>query len=134
MTPCGACSVVDEDGELTEAAKTFRRRRGCDGEPAIQPMTNVPCSCSPGPERSNCSRCNGSGWDPVRLCPYRYALPEWSPVLGDLFLAWEKGILPVAGGLQAQSATFRDSLLIYGQETSRLIRQSEKAQAEKMRH
>ena len=134
MPPCGACSVVNKDGELTEAAKEFRRRRGCDGVPALVPLTNVPCSCSAGPGRVNCQLCDGSGWQPVELCPYRYSLPEWSPVLGDLFLAWEKGILPVGGCLMSQSAVFRDALLTYGQETSRLIRQKEKSEMDKTRN
>lgn len=94
---------------------SLRKQWGCD-EPAAEPVLDLDCFVCAG-HRDDCSECGGTGLIPIRRCPNRVV----QQVHLDAVLAaiqTEHGILPVAGGMQDQAATFVEALPLLLREVS----------------
>lgn len=89
-------------------AETNRKNWGCD-EPAEVPLLAATCWRCSGYDPESCDLCKGAGMVDIDRCPR--AMPDsvhWQ--ICEYVTLIEVGILPVAGGLEDQSASFLEAL------------------------
>lgn len=99
---CKLCSVPGPEADAR------RRDWGCD-EPAAVPLLGATCWRCSGLNPDACDLCKGTGQVDVDRCPN--AIPEqvhWR--VCEYVTLIEVGILPVAGGLEDQAASFLEAL------------------------
>ena len=99
-----------------EGNQALRAEWGCDA-PAAEPWNYVqPCPFCAG-ERRDCQACEGSNQWPLRDCPNRVVTRAELDLIGAAAMV-EKGVLPDAGGWQAQAATFVEAFPFAAREIS----------------
>ena len=89
-------------------AEQRRRDWGCD-EPAPISLLGATCWRCSGVDPDSCDLCKGAGMVDIDRCPF--ALPEgvhWR--ICEYVSLLEVGILPVAGGLEDQAASFLEAI------------------------
>jgi len=99
---CKLCSGGTPDAEAR------RREWGCD-EPAAVPLLGATCWTCFGAGLEDCDTCKGDGMVDVDRCPFAVVEGNAWRICEYVSLL-EVGILPVAGGLEDQAASFLEAL------------------------
>lgn len=88
----------------------IRTRWGCDAD-SEYPQLWILCPRCLNERPHGCERCKGEGREAVHRCPLAIQDARAAEACTAAVLA-EQGILPVAGGLYDQAATFIESLAV----------------------
>ncbi len=116
---CRLCRQRDASG-ITRTAKALRVAWGCDKE-ATQKRSVLCPHC----HGANCERCDFTGEIDFKRCPNAVAVPKVHHAMRACNMAREHGVLPVAGGMQAQAAAFAQALAIVDSEVGAIRREHE---------
>jgi len=116
-----AAAVLDDRGGFEQDCNrckndaTLRRKWGCDGPTAL-PEHRAVISCLDCAGRDPaCKSCQGSNRVELLECPWRLIEPKHRSAV-DAALQAEHGMLPAAGGVHDQAATFVQALPILRNE------------------
>lgn len=131
MRAAAQVAYGDVDARCPECVDvpTLREEWGCDA-PAEDPVFWVTCPSCDGGKR-DCETCGGRGRKYLFRCPARVL---WSGAgrFVDAYGWYERGMLPVDGGVSAQPALLMRAFKVFGREVQE-IRANRERRAKELR-